>query len=96
MKRLLGGVVLLGMVFAVSSCMSDETFADVTQTYLAKVMEWGLAHMFDPEAREMSDAELEKVYEELLAEACKEHGVTVSAYKWKAKSLGKKIEKLDE
>ena len=96
MKKLLLGVMLVGMVFAVSSCMSDETFADITKTYVAKGMQWALASAFDPEARAridaMSEAERDKIYEELLVEACKEHGYTVAAYKRKAKALGKKLD----
>ncbi len=99
-KLLIGAVLVISMVLALSSCatMSDETFADITQTFVAKTVQWAFASAFDPEAQAkveaMSDAELEKVYEGLLTEACKEHGCTVAAYKRKAKALGKKLDEL--
>ncbi|TET22903.1 MAG: hypothetical protein E3J71_04795 [Candidatus Stahlbacteria bacterium] len=88
MKKLLIGVVLVSMVLALSSCatMSDETFADITQTWVAKTVQWAFASAFDPEAQAKVEG--------LLTEACKEHGCTVAAYKRKAKALGKKLDEL--
>lgn len=103
MKKLLLGVMLVGMVFTVSSCktreMDDDTFTAITQTWLANTTAAALESALDPEHTSYtttSEAERKEKFEKELAEACKEHGWTLSDYKRKAKTLspGKKLRAL--
>jgi len=80
----------------VSSCMSDETYDVIYSTYRIKCREWRDVRMAeihkagtDWQDHTISLEELGTVSEELLAEACKEHGYSVDTFKKKAKALGK-------